>query len=338
MKIANFEIGQRTFVIAEIAGNHNGNLDTAMELVLLAKQAGADTVKFQTYDTHKYIDPSVPAMAHVRGKYKNQQERFKSLQFTPGQWNEIIKRCQEIGLLFFSTPADKDSADFLEPHVPTYKIQSGDVTNIPLIRHIAKKNKPIIMSTGMASEAELEAAMREVPQDNIILLHCVSIYPTPPDKVCLGAIQYLKERFGVPVGYSDHTMNSLACLSAVALGSVVIERHFTNNKNQPIGDHRFSAEPGEFRGMVDALREIEKMRDGFYARLSEPELQMRYAMRRGLALTQDIPCGSIISPEILIPLRPEKGIPASRIDYVIGKRTKRDLKKGEFLEEEDISE
>lgn len=338
MKIENFEIGQKTFIVAEIGSNHNGNLDTAKELVTLAKQSGADAVKFQTYDAEKYIDKTVPTIAHVRGLYKTQQERFRSLQFTYEQWDSLAKHCKDLHIIFFSTPADVNSANFLEQYVPVYKIQSGDVTNIPLIRHIVKKNKPIIMSTGMATEAELEAAVQEIPKDRLILLHCVSIYPTSPDKLSLHSIPYLKDKFNVPVGYSDHTTSSLACLAAVALRAVVIERHFTNDKNQQIGDHKFSASPTEFKEMVENIREIERMRGGFETRLTEPELNMRYAMRRGLSVTKDILAGTILTPDILLPLRPEKGISASKIDYVIGKRATRDLKKGDFIEEADITE
>ena len=336
MKIGNFEIGKKTFVIAEIGSNHNGNLEIAKKLVILAKESGADAVKFQTYNAKKYIDKSVLPMAHVRGKYKSQQERFQSLQFTPEQWDSLIRHAREEGLIFLSTPADFDSVDLLDKYVPAFKIQSGDVTNILLIRHIVQKGKPIIMSVGMADESEIEAAVQEIPRDKLILLHCVSIYPTPADKVSLYSLLYLREKFNVPVGYSDHTMNSLACLSAVALGAVVIERHFTNDKDQPIGDHKFSADPAEFKEMARNIREIETMRGGFSTRLTEPELNMRYAMRRGLSLTRDVPAGTVVTEELLLPLRPEKGISASRVDFVVGKRINKDLKKGHFISEDDI--
>ncbi|MFC1576140.1 N-acetylneuraminate synthase family protein, partial [Candidatus Omnitrophota bacterium] len=297
MKIGNFNIGKRTFIIAEIGGNHGGSLLKAKELASLAKASGADAVKFQTYDAEKYIEKSFPSMALGKGPHKTQQERFKSLQFDPKEWDSLIEHCRNLSIMFFSTPADADSADFLDKYVLTYKIQSGDVTNIPLIRHIVKKGKPIIMSTGMATEAELEKAVREIPKDKLVLLHCVSIYPTPPDKVSLLSIPYLKKRFNVPVGYSDHTMNSRACLSAVALGAAVIERHFTDNRDQQLGDHKFSADPAGFKEMVDGIREIEKMREGFDARLSESELKMRNFMRRGLLIKRDILSGSALTED-----------------------------------------
>lgn len=338
MKIANFEIEKKTFIIAEIGSNHNGNFDTAKELISLARESGADAVKFQTYNAQKYIDESVLPMAHVRGQYKSQQERFKSLEFTPKQWEVLIEHAQKEGLIFFSTPADLESADFLDKYVPAFKIQSGDVTDISLIRHVVKKDKPIIMSTGMAEESEIEAALREIPKDRLILLHCVSIYPTPPEKVALQSISYLRKKFDVPVGYSDHTMSSLACLSAVALGAVVIERHFTNDKNQPLGDHKFSAAPFEFKEMVENIREIEAMRGDFNSKLTKPELNMRYAMRRGLSLAKDVPAGTVLTEGHLLPLRPEKGISASRVDFVIGKRIIKDLREGHFIEEADLAQ
>ncbi|MFC1590157.1 N-acetylneuraminate synthase family protein [Candidatus Omnitrophota bacterium] len=333
MKIENFEIGRNTFIIAEIGGNHNGDLDTAKELIKLAKASGADAVKFQTFDAAKYIDAATPAMALVRKFHKTQQERYKSLQFTPDQWELLVRYCRELGIIFFSTPADSESADLLDRYVSVFKIQSGDATNIPLIRHVAKKGKPVIMSTGMVTEAELKAAVGEIPKERLILLHCVSIYPTPPDRVSLLSIPYLQKAFGVPVGYSDHTEDSMACLSAVALGAVVIERHFTNDKTQPIGDHKFSADPEGFKGMVEQIRRIEKMRGGFETRLSDAELKMRSIMWRGLSIKEDIPAGTVLTEDLLIPLRPWKGIQASRIDSIIGRKTKKDLKKGDFLEE-----
>jgi sialic acid synthase SpsE len=336
MKLRDFGIGERTFIIAEIGSNHNGDFNTAKDLAVLAKESGADAVKFQTYAAEKYIDRSVLPMAHVRGVHKTQQDRFKSLQFTPEQWAELAGFCGELGVIFFSTPADTGSADMLDQYVPVFKIQSGDVTNIPLIRHVVKKGKPVIMSTGMATEAELEEAVQEIPRDRLILLHCVAIYPTPADKASLMSIPYLKDKFGLPVGYSDHTMNSLACLVAVGLGAVAIERHFTDNKNQPIGDHKFSADPHEMKQMVEDIREIEVMRGGFETRLSEPELDMRHAMRRGLSLTRDLSAETVLTEDMVIPLRPAKGLPPSRIDDIVGKKVKRDLKKGEFIQTSDI--
>lgn len=336
MRIDGFPVGEKTFCIAEICGNHGGDFDKARRLLHLAAESGADAVKFQTYKAEKYIDPAVPTMAHVRGVHKTQLERFKSLQFSRKQWRELARLAREQNVIFFSTPADHDSADMLDELVPVFKIQSGDVTNIPLIRHVAAKGKPIIMSTGMASEEEIAAAVREVPADRLALLHCVSAYPTPPDKICLGAIPALRERFGLPTGYSDHSMNSLACLAAVACGAVIIERHFTDDKDQPIGDHKFSAAPDEFKTMVENIREIEVMRGGFQDRLSEAETGMRRAMRRGLAMASDVAAGTVLTPEALIAIRPEQGVSPAAIDRVVGKKAARDLKRGEFPEPSDI--
>ncbi|MFH1245987.1 MAG: N-acetylneuraminate synthase family protein [Candidatus Omnitrophota bacterium] len=337
MKIGDFVIGEKTFIVAEIAGNHNGSLETAKKLIKSAKEAGADAVKFQTYQAEKYIDKNEPALALVSKFFKTQQERYKSLQFSPKQWEMLINLCGELEIMFFSTPADQDSVDFLAPYVCAYKIQSGDVTNIPLIRQVVKKGKVVIMSTGMASEDELETAVKEVPEDRLVLLHCVSIYPTPADKTGLLSIAYLQNKFNVPVGYSDHSLNSLACLAAVACGAVIIERHFTNDKNQEIGDHRFSADADEFKRMVKDIREIEKMMTGFDQRLTESELKMRYMLRRSLVLTADAGKGTVLTEQMLMPLRPEKGISSRKIDYVVGKRTTRDLWSGQFITEKDIA-
>jgi N-acetylneuraminate synthase/N,N'-diacetyllegionaminate synthase len=336
MRIGDLEIGEQTFCIAEIGSNHNGDFAKAKELAALAVQAGADAVKFQTYRAEKYIDPSVPPMAHVRGVYKSQQERFKSLQFTPEQWAELAGYCRGLGAVFFSTPADTGSVDMLDQWVQVFKIQSGDVTNIPLIRHVAAKGKPMLMSTGMAGLDEIERAVHEVPVGRLALLHCVSMYPTPAEHVALGSIPYLRERFGLPVGYSDHSLDSLACLAAVAVGACIVERHFTDNRDQPIGDHKFSATPDMFRRMVEDIRRLETMRGSFADRLAPGELAMRHAMRRGLAATRDLPAGAILAPDMLIPMRPEKGISPHRLDDLLGKSLTRPVGAGQFLEPADV--
>ena len=338
MRIGPFEIGDgRTFVTAEIGSNHNGSFDTALALVRAAKEAGADAVKFQTYRAELLIDPSVPTMAHVRGVHKTQLERFKSLQFTEDQWCTLAQTAEALGLVFFSTAFDPLSADFLDSIVPAFKIASGDLTNIPLIRHVARKGKPVVLSTGMGTVEEIQGAVHEVPRDRLALLHCVASYPAPLDEANLRAIPYLASEFpGVPVGYSDHTMGITACLGAVALGAVMIEKHFTHDKTQPIGDHKLSADHEEFARLVREVRALESALGTLSKGVEVCETRMLTVMRRGLAAACTIPAGTAISGDMLVALRPLRGVPAYRFDQLVGRRARHDIAPGAFIEYEDV--
>ncbi len=338
MKIGPHDIGTgRAFITAEIGSNHNGSFDTALELVRAAGAAGADAVKFQTYRAELLIDPSVPTMAHVRGVHKTQLERFRSLQFTEDQWRTIASTAEGLGLVFFSTAFDPVSADFLDGLVPAFKIASGDLTNLSLIRHVARKGKPVVLSTGMGTVDEIQAAASEVPRERLVLLHCVASYPTPMEEANLRAIPYLAGEFpGVPIGYSDHVVGPLGCLGAVALGAVMIEKHFTNDKAQPIGDHKLSADYEEFGRLVRDVRALESALGTASKGVEVCETRLLTVMRRGLAAACDIPAGQAITAEMLLPIRPLRGVPAHRFDDLVGKPARRDLRAGSFIEYEDV--
>jgi len=325
------------FVVAEIGSNHNGDFDTAQSLIRKAAETGVNAVKFQIYKAENKILDSVPVVAHARGKYKNQLERFKSLEFNRSQWESLKKLADDLGVGFFASIFDKESLDEVDDLIPFYKIASGELTNIPLIREVARKGKRIILSTGFASLEEIEKAANEIPKDKLILLHCISAYPTPPEELHLNTIPFLREKFNVPVGYSDHTLGTLACLAAVSLGAVMVEKHFTLDKNQPLGDHRLSSEPEEMKELVSGIRLLEKMLGVARNDTVEAEKKMKAPWRRGLYAREDIPRDTILTDKHIIPLCPENDFSSIEIDNIIGRKTKVDLKKLSPLRREDLA-
>lgn len=336
-KIGNMEIDNKVVVIAEIGSNHNGDFDTALRLVSEAYKAGVDAVKFQTYRAEKLIHKSEPALKLVKTRFKTQLERFKSLEFTYKQYKKLHAFTVSKGLLFISTPFDEESVDMLEPFVWAYKIASGDIDNVPLLLAVTKKTKPILLSTGMSTVDEIKKALQRFSKNVVILMHCISNYPCPDSEINLNSIAFLKKKFPeIPVGLSDHTVGITAPLGAVALGACVIEKHFTLDSTQPIGDHRLSLEPAQFKDMVNHIRRMEEMLGDFKKEPSDSELDMRKRLRRGLAASCDIRKGVKITADMLMPLRPRKGISVSQYENIIGKRARADIKNGEFLTRDSV--
>lgn len=336
-KIGNIEIGNKVMVIAEIGGNHNGDFDTALRLIDEAHRAGVDAVKFQTYRAEKLIHQSEPALKLVKTRFKTQLERFKSLEFTYKQYKKLHALAVSKELLFISTPFDEESVDMLEPFVWAYKIASGDIDNIPLLLAVSKKAKPILLSTGMSTVDEIKTALQRLSKNTVILMHCVSSYPALDEEVNLNSIPFLKNTFPDRIiGFSDHTVGITASIGAVSLGARVIEKHFTLDKTQPVGDHCLSLEPDEFREMLSHITKLEKMLGLLNKKPSKNEQKMRRRLRRGIAATVDIKRGSVLNSKMLIPLRPLKGIPVSQYEIVLGKKAKRFIRKGEFISFHDI--
>lgn len=322
MRIGNLEIGKQVFIIAEVGSNHNGSFDIARQLVVEAARAGADAVKFQVYRAENLVSADLPVMSHVKGQHRTQRERFKSLEFSPSQWAELAEVAKSSEIFFFASVFDEESADAMDSLMPVFKIASGDLTHLPLLLHVAKKGKPIILSTGMATVEEITDALEALPRDQVILLHCVSRYPTPPEEVNLRAIPFLAGQFGVPVGYSDHTIGITACLGAVAMGAVAIEKHFTFDKNQPLGDHKLSADARELAEMISGIRFLEKSLGRYEKVPGEHEQRMRVYLRRSLFVSKDSPAGAILSKDCLAALRPGDGISPDRIKEIATKRTR----------------
>jgi len=325
----------RTVIIAELGINHNGDFEVAKDLLHAAIECDVDVVKVQNFDADKLILKHVLPRPRLRHLYKTQHERFRSVELSVDQLTELMEITNKIGKVFMSTPSDPDGMDDIEPLVPAYKIGSDDLTNIPLIRHAVKKNKQILLSTGLATTDEIARVVSEIPKNLLILLHCVSKYPTPFDEANLQAIPFLKEKFGVPVGYSDHTIGTVACLASVCYGAVIVEKHFTLDKTQEVGDHMLSADPEDMRKLVLDIRDVEAcikipMRQG-----PDDDEQLKLS-RKSLVAVKDISEGTIIEEGMVLAMRPGGGISPMEIDDVVGKTALRDIPGETALKQEDL--
>lgn len=335
MRIYNFDLDKKVLVVAEVGGNHGGDFQLAKKYVREAAKTGADAVKFQVINAEKLVIKDAEVVPPVT-KYKTQREWFKSLEFSPEEWRELATLAKKQGILFMASAFDKESADLVDKLSPVFKIASGDFTNLPLIRYVVNKNKPIFLSTGGTKIEEIEKVVKEIPKDSLVLMHCISTYPAEEENSFLLTIPFLKEKFGVTVGYSDHTAGILAPQIAVALGARVIEKHFILDRSKPIGDSILSAEPGEMKELVSNIKKIEKMLKR-RERPTKSEEKFTALLRRSLAAKTNIPRGTTITEDKLIPLRPATGMSPLIIDEVIGKKAKRDLRKGQIITEKDLT-
>jgi N-acetylneuraminate synthase/N,N'-diacetyllegionaminate synthase len=293
-------------------------------------------VKFQTYLPEHYISASQP----------ERLERVKRFSLSFEQFRELAGRARELGIGFISTPLDFASLDLVAELTPTIKISSGDINYYQLLQRAARTEKTIILSTGLAPIDEIDKAITVLTEANqriqkenkLVLLHCVAAYPAPEDQINLLSIPFLRDRFQLPVGFSDHTMGILACQAAVALGARVIEKHFTYRKeNQAFHDHHLSSNPAEFKEMVDNIRRIEKMRGSYDKLPMASELPFKSHLRRSLAAARDLTPGEILSEENICFLRPEDGFPVSGLESLLGKKVKKKILKGAIILEDDIS-
>ena len=331
----------RTFIIAEAGVNHNGDIKLAKKLIAAAKDAGADAVKFQTFKAENVVIKNAEKAEYQKTvKEESQYEMLKKLELTEEDFEELADYAKKRGILFLSSPFDKESVDLLyELDIPAFKVGSGEITNFPLLRYIAKKRKPIILSTGMAILGEVEEALNVIRSEgveDIILLHCVSNYPARIEDVNLRAIETLKQAFKLPVGFSDHTLGITALIAAVALGACVIEKHFTLDRNLPGPDHKASLEPNELKEMVQAIRDVEKALGDGVKRPTKDEEEIKRAARRSIVAKVDIPKGTIIAEDMLDVKRPGTGIEPKYIDMIVGKKAKENIRKDELVTREII--
>ena len=311
------------YVIAEIGGNHNGDPERAYRMVEEAARTGADAVKFQSYRAESLVHPDMEAVPIARRFYKTQYERFRSLQLSDQVYARLIEQCRELGVHFMTTPYDLEILERFAPQMPAVKIASGDATYHGLIRAAAATGKPVILSTGFCNMAEVEAAAVLIPGPQRVLLHCVSIYPLPDNAVNLNAIPRLMTAFpDSVVGFSDHTIGPEACLAAVGLGAEVLEKHFTLDRGEELGDHRLSLEPDQLADMVAAVRRIAVMR-GSGDKPSPGEELLREKFRRGVYAARDLPEGHVIRTEDLLCIRPLGPIGAEKADTLLGRRLKK---------------
>ena len=330
---------EKVYIIAEAGDNHNGDFNTALKLVDVAKRAGADCVKFQTFVTEEIISKYAEMAEYQKkntGKEESQFEMVKRLELSFDEFRKIKEYCDRVGIQFLSTPFDLKSVDFLnELGVPFFKIPSGEITNYPYLIKIAHTGKPVVMSTGMCEPDEILAAINVLENNGggeITLLHCNTEYPTPLKDVNLYAMRAMKKMFGKKVGYSDHTKGIEVPVAAVALGACVIEKHFTLDKNMPGPDHKASLEPDELGRMVKNIRNIEIALGDGVKHVSESERKNIAIARKSIVARRNIQEGEILTEDNLAVKRPGTGINPMQWMEVLGTRAVRDFKEDELIE------
>lgn len=332
------------FIIAEAGVNHNGSMETAKKLIDVAADAGADAVKFQTFKAGRLVTGTAAKATYQienTGTNEPQIEMLKRLELSLAMHKELMSYCKGKNIMFMSTPFDEESADILdELGMGIFKIPSGEITNKPLVQHVAGKTKPIILSTGMSYLGEVEKAIgwiKEVNRQNpLTLLHCVSNYPAVVEDVNLSAMRTMSIAFGLPVGYSDHTMGVEVPVAAVAMGAQIIEKHFTLNKNMEGPDHKASLEPDELQTMVNMIRNVEKATGDGIKKPSQREEETRVLIRRSLVAARDMKKGDIIDRQSIAIKRPGHGIAPEFMEQVLNRAAKKDLKKDSILTWDDL--
>lgn len=326
--------GHPTYIIAELSANHNQDLQQAIRLIEAAKEAGADAIKLQTYTPDTLTIDSDKEFFRIQGTIWEGKNLYKLYgeAFTPWEWHAQLKRAAEdLGLHLFSTPFDPSAVDFLsELDVPAFKIASFEVVDLPLVARIAATGKPIIMSTGMATLAEIDdavQAIRAAGGQELALLKCTSAYPSPPEAMNLRTIPHLAAAFDLPVGLSDHTLGVAVPVAAVSLGACIIEKHFTLSRAVPGPDSAFSLEPHEFRQMVDEVRVAERALGIVSYAVTEAEQPSR-VFRRSLFVVQDVRAGEEFTAENVRSIRPGYGLAPKFLPEVLGRRATRDIERG----------
>lgn len=332
---------KKVIIIAEAGVNHNGSYELAIKMVDEAKRAGADYVKFQTAKPELVISTFAPKAEYQKettGAAESQLEMCKAIHLPLTDYKPLKEYCDKVGIGFMSTPFDLVSIDVLEPlDMDYYKIPSGEITNLPYLRKIASKHRPVILSTGMCEVEEVEAALQVLDQggvkrSDIIVLHCNTEYPTPMADVNLRAMDDLRRSLGVEVGYSDHTKGIEVPIAAVALGATVIEKHFTLDKTMEGPDHKASLEPDELKAMVDAIRNIEQALGDGHKHVSPSERKNMDIARKSIVAARDIRKGEVLTEENITTKRPGNGISPMRWDSVIGTTAIRDFGYDELIE------
>jgi len=328
---------QSCFVIAEAGVNHNGKLDLAKKLVDVAVAASADAVKFQTFIAEGVVTSSTGIADYVRnniGKNMKQIDMLKKYELSFDDFKLLKEYCDKKDIIFLSSPHSFDAIDFLQDLVPAYKFGSGDLTNIPALQYAAKKDKPIILGTGMATLEEVRHAIHAITSmgnTQIIVLHCTTNYPCSYEDVNLRAMITMQQELECLVGYSDHTLGLLVPPLAVALGATIIEKHFTLHKKLSGPDHKASLEPHELEEMIRQIRDVEKILGSSEKRPTDSEKTIMEIVRKSIVAGKNIRKGEVIQKEMLMIKRPGIGISPAEIEKIIGKKTKRDISIDEIL-------
>jgi N,N'-diacetyllegionaminate synthase len=331
----------KTLIIAEAGVNHNGDMQMARRLIDVAAEAGADMVKFQTFSADRLVTVHAKKADYqnrTTDAAESQHAMIRKLELTPAMHDELIAYCKTRGIAFFSTGFDIESLDLLvKLGLDRFKVPSGEITNLPYLRHIGAQGKPVIVSTGMSTLDEVGAALAVLeqagtPRDHITVLHCNTEYPTPMADVNLRAMASMGQSFGVAVGYSDHTLGIEVPVAAVALGATVIEKHFTLDRNLPGPDQKASLEPDELKAMVVAIRNIEQALGDGVKRPSASEAKNKPIARKSLVAACAIRAGESFTEQNLAAKRPGSGISPMRWDEVIGRKAPRDFAADELIE------
>ena len=335
--------GHPPYVIAEIGANHNGSLDLALRLIDAARECGVDAVKFQSWSKSSLISgPEYARNAGYSGSSNGgglaaEVERY---QLTTAQHQAIADHCRKTGVCFLSSVFSAAEIELLDGlGVPAFKVASMDVTHLPLLAQVARRHKPVVLSTGMATLGEIERALSVLRAEGsgpVALLHCVSQYPTPPVNVNLRNIGMLSATFDVPVGFSDHTLGASIPLAAVALGACIIEKHFTLDKTMEGWDHAISADPPEMRLLVEGARDIFQALGASTRHVTPDDLRKRKSFRRRLVAARALPAGAVLSADDVEFKRPGTGIGPDELAYAVGRRVARDLAPDDEVEWSDL--
>lgn len=321
----------KCLIIAEAGVNHNGSTDIAKKLIDNAVEAGVDAIKFQTFKAENLVTKNAPKATYQKNSTGDgsQLDMLKKLELSLEQHTELIEYCKNKGILFLSTPFDFESVDLLEKFdITMYKIGSGDLTNIPLLRYIARLGKPMIVSTGMANLGEIECAVNAIKNEgnkDIMLLHCTSNYPTAYEDVHLNSMITMKNSFDLDIGYSDHTVGIEVSIAAVAMGAKVIEKHFTLDKNMEGPDHKASLNPKELKEMVASIRNIEFALGSKEKKCRDNEKNTKLVARKSIVAALNIKKGDVITKDNITFKRPETGLSPMYTDELIGKIATEDI-------------
>lgn len=329
-----------TFIIAEAGVNHNGSLELAKRLVDVAAEAGADAVKFQTFKADKLVSRRAQKAEYQKqttAAEETQYEMIRKLELDENAHSELIRYCREQQIMFLSTPFDHDSIDMLNDFgMPIFKIPSGEITNLPYLRHIGRLGKEVILSTGMADLGEIEDALdvlmqTGVPKEKITVLHATTEYPCPIEEVNLRAMQTIRAAFGVKVGYSDHTQDIEVPIAAVAMGACVVEKHFTLDRGMEGPDHKASLEPKELKAMVHAIRHIVLALGDGIKKPSKSEMKNIAIARKSIVAARPIKVGEAFSADNISIKRPGGGISPMKWDEVIGTVARKDYQSDDLI-------
>jgi sialic acid synthase SpsE len=331
--------GEPTYLVAEIGINHNGDVNLAKEMIDAAKKCGVDAVKFQVFKAEEFVsDDACTYTYRSQGKEITEPmiEMFRRYEFTRGDWIEIFGYCQQKNIDFFVTPQNPSDLDLILyiSDLPAIKVGADDLTNLELLEYYASKNIPIIISAGMAYISEIEDAVRVIQNagnKDLIILHCISSYPTKAEEVNLRKMSTIRQAFDVIVGFSDHTIGPIAAVGAVVMGANLIEKHFTLDKNLPGPDHWFSADTNELHELVRQIRYVEKIMGSSVVKPTANEIEMRKLARRSIVASRDILKDETLKRDMVSFGRPGTGLPPKYVKYILNKKANVKIRKNEKI-------